>query len=94
MTLRGKVIFITGASRGIGKAIALRCARDGARVAIAAKTEKAHPKAQRYSFRKTNFFSCQGRFIRRPKKLKQPAAKPFRSFATFAMKNKFNVRLI
>ena len=38
-TLKGKTLFITGASRGIGKAIALRAARDGANMAIAAKTE-------------------------------------------------------
>ena len=37
-------MFITGASRGIGLAIALRAARDGANIAIAAKTEKPHPK--------------------------------------------------
>jgi citronellol/citronellal dehydrogenase len=43
-TLEGKVLFITGASRGIGKAIALRAARDGARIAIAAKTAAPHPK--------------------------------------------------
>lgn len=43
-TLAGKTIFITGASRGIGLAIALRAARDGARIAIAAKTERPHPK--------------------------------------------------
>lgn len=42
--LRGKVLFITGASRGIGKAIALRAARDGARVVLAAKTVREHPK--------------------------------------------------
>ena len=42
--LRNKTLFITGASRGIGKAIALRAARDGARVAIAAKTAEPHPK--------------------------------------------------
>ncbi|HXJ74780.1 MAG TPA: NAD(P)-dependent oxidoreductase [Candidatus Dormibacteraeota bacterium] len=42
--LRGKTLFITGASRGIGKAIALRAARDGANVAIAAKTTEPHPK--------------------------------------------------
>ena len=42
--LKGKTIFITGASRGIGLDIALRCARDGANIAIAAKTVEAHPK--------------------------------------------------
>jgi citronellol/citronellal dehydrogenase len=44
MTLRGSTLFITGASRGIGLAIALRAARDGANIAIAAKTDKPHPK--------------------------------------------------
>ena len=43
-TLKGRTLFITGASRGIGKAIALRAARDGANVAIAAKTTEPHPK--------------------------------------------------
>ena len=43
-TLKGKTIFITGASRGIGKAIALRAARDGANVIIVAKTTTAHEK--------------------------------------------------
>ncbi len=38
MSLKGKTLFITGASRGIGKAIALRAARDGANIVIAAKT--------------------------------------------------------
>lgn len=42
--LAGKTLFITGASRGIGKAIALKAARDGANVVIAAKTVTAHPK--------------------------------------------------
>src|ERR1700712_482448 len=46
MSLKGKTLFITGASRGIGLAIALRCARDGANVAIAAKTETPHPKLE------------------------------------------------
>jgi citronellol/citronellal dehydrogenase len=45
-TLKDKTVFITGASRGIGLAIALRCARDGANVAIAAKTESPHPKLE------------------------------------------------
>ncbi|HXW73515.1 MAG TPA: NAD(P)-dependent oxidoreductase [Steroidobacteraceae bacterium] len=44
MSLSGKTLFITGASRGIGLAIALRAARDGANVAIAAKTSEPHPK--------------------------------------------------
>ena len=43
-TLKGKTLFITGASRGIGLAIALRAARDGANVAVAAKTKDPHPK--------------------------------------------------
>ena len=43
-SLAGKTLFITGASRGIGLAIGLRAARDGANVVIAAKTETAHPK--------------------------------------------------
>lgn len=42
--LKAKTLFITGASRGIGLAIALRAARDGANVAIAAKTTAPHPK--------------------------------------------------
>jgi len=43
-TLEGKTLFISGASRGIGKAIALRAARDGANIIIAAKTTTEHPK--------------------------------------------------
>jgi citronellol/citronellal dehydrogenase len=43
-TLQGKTVFITGASRGIGKAIGLRAARDGANVVVAAKTVEPHPK--------------------------------------------------
>lgn len=44
MTLKGKTLFITGGSRGIGLAIALRAARDGARIALAAKTVKPDPR--------------------------------------------------
>ena len=44
MSLKGKTLFITGASRGIGKAIALRAARDGANIVVAAKTTEPHPK--------------------------------------------------
>jgi citronellol/citronellal dehydrogenase len=43
-SLKGKTLFISGASRGIGLAIALRAARDGANVAIAAKTAEPHPR--------------------------------------------------
>jgi citronellol/citronellal dehydrogenase len=43
-TLAGKTLFISGASRGIGKAIALRAAKDGANVVVAAKTAEEHPK--------------------------------------------------
>lgn len=45
-TLKGRTLFITGASRGIGLAIALRAARDGANVAIAAKTAQPHAKLE------------------------------------------------
>jgi len=44
MTLKSKTLFITGASRGIGLAVALRAARDGANIVIAAKTATPHPK--------------------------------------------------
>ncbi len=43
-TLAGKTLFISGASRGIGLAIALRAARDGANIVVAAKTAESHPK--------------------------------------------------
>ena len=44
MSLRGKTLFISGASRGIGLAIAVRAARDGANVAIAAKSDQPNPR--------------------------------------------------
>src|SRR3954462_11126968 len=44
MSLNGKTLFITGASRGIGLAIARRAARDGGNVAVVAKTDAPHPK--------------------------------------------------
>ena len=46
MSLQGKTLFITGASRGIGLAIGLRAAREGANVTIAAKTDTPHPKLE------------------------------------------------
>jgi len=42
--LKDKTLFITGATRGIGHAIGLRAARDGANIVIAAKTVEPHPK--------------------------------------------------
>lgn len=44
MSLKGRTVFVTGASRGIGRAIALRCARDGANVVITARTAEPHPR--------------------------------------------------
>lgn len=44
VSLKDKTLFITGASRGIGKAIALRAAREGANIAVVAKTKEPHPK--------------------------------------------------
>ena len=42
--LKGKTIFITGATRGIGREIALRCARDGANIIVTGKTTSPHPR--------------------------------------------------
>ena len=44
MSLKGKTLFISGASRGIGHAIGLRAAKDGANIVIAAKTAEPNPK--------------------------------------------------
>ena len=60
-TLRGKTLFITGASRGIGLAIGLRAARDGANIAIAAKTAELNP-------------NCPARSTPPPKRLRRRAA--------------------
>lgn len=63
--LAGRTLFVTGASRGIGRAIALKAARDGANVVVAAKTAEAHPKlpgtiytAAKESKWSQHFFDC------------------------------------
>ena len=47
--LAGKVIYVTGGSRGIGLAMAIKAAKDGAKVAIAAKTADPHPKVRHFT---------------------------------------------
>ena len=59
-TLAGKTLFITGASRGIGLAIALRAARDGANIAIAAKTAEPHPKLEGTIYTAANEIEAAG----------------------------------
>ena len=46
MLVQDKIALITGASRGIGKAIALKAAHDGAKIAVIGKTDKPHPKLE------------------------------------------------
>ena len=58
--LQGKTLFITGASRGIGKAIALAAAREGANVAVAAKTTEPHPKLSGTIFTATEEIEAAG----------------------------------
>ena len=43
-SLKDQVVFITGATRGIGKAIGMRAARDGAKIVVVGKTDQPHPK--------------------------------------------------
>ena len=73
--LTNKTLFISGASRGIGLAIAKRAAQDGANVILAAKTAEPHQ----------NF---QEQFIQLLKKLKRPEEKLFLWFVTSGLKNK------
>ncbi|MCY4472707.1 MAG: NAD(P)-dependent oxidoreductase [Kistimonas sp.] len=46
VSLKGKTVFITGSSRGIGRAIALRCAQEGAQIVVAAKSDQPHPQLE------------------------------------------------
>ena len=71
MSLKGKTLFITGASRGIGLAIGLRAARDGANVVIAAKTAEPHPK-------------LPGTIYTAPRRSRRRAARRCRSSSTCA----------
>lgn len=59
-TLKGKTLFITGASRGIGKAIGLRAAADGANVVVVAKTAEPHPKLEGTAFTAVEDFEKAG----------------------------------
>src|SRR6516225_1228446 len=59
-SLKGKTLFISGASRGIGLAIALRAAHDGANIAIAAKTAEPHPKLKGTIFTAADDISAAG----------------------------------
>ena len=63
MSLSGKTLFISGASRGIGLAIALRAARDGANVALIAKTAEPHPKLEGTVY--TAAYDCDRRVLDR-----------------------------
>lgn len=59
-SLKGKTLFITGGSRGIGRAIALKAARDGAQIVIAAKTAEPHPKLEGTIFSVTDEIKAAG----------------------------------
>jgi citronellol/citronellal dehydrogenase len=59
-SLKGKTLFITGASRGIGKAIGLRAAADGANIVVAAKTAEPHPKLEGTAFSAVEEFEKAG----------------------------------
>ena len=73
MSLKDKVIFVSGGSRGIGLAMAKRAAQDGAKLALAAKTAEPHPK-------------LPGTIYTAAEELSRLEEKPYLSFVIFAMK--------
>ena len=79
-SLKGKTVLISGGSRGIGLAIGIRAARDGANVVIAAKTVTPHPKLEG-SYIHVIFFEThmchQEQFIRPQHSVRRPVAKPW-----------------
>ena len=79
-SLKGKTLFITGASRGIGLAIAKRAAKDGANIAIAAKTVDPNPK-------------LEGTIHSAAKEIEEGAAQRSRSSAIFATRTKSSAPL-
>jgi NAD(P)-dependent dehydrogenase (short-subunit alcohol dehydrogenase family) len=90
-------LFITGASRGIGKAIALKAAADGANIVVAAKTADPHVSSvncsQVQSVIRLNFSqNCPEQSSALPRKSKLLAAKLFHASLTFAMRIKSELR--
>ena len=79
MSLKGKTMFISGASRGIGLAIAKRAAADGANIALIAKTAEPHPK-------------LPGTVYTAAEELEQAGGRPCRSSATSATAIRWRTR--
>ena len=81
--LKNKTLFITGASRGIGKAIGLRAAQDGANIVVAAKSTEPHPKLPGTIFDAADDFEKAGGYalpikmdIRNEQKFRRQLIKP------------------
>ncbi len=83
-SLKGKTLFVSGGSRGIGLAIALRAARDGANVALAAKTAEPHPKLKGTIYTAAE----EAPSTPPPRRCAPRAARRCRSFAISAMRRR------